>query len=38
MIPFKLGYGSREMSMASTNSKNRIPEAYEAFKNGLEDL
>jgi hypothetical protein len=38
MIMFGLGYGSREMSMAFTNSKNRFPEAYEAFKKELADL
>ncbi len=38
MIMFKLGYGSREMAMALTNSKNRYPEAHEALKKELEDL
>jgi len=36
MILFGLGYGSREMAMAYTNSKNRCPEAYEAFREELE--
>ena len=35
MIMSKLGYGSREMSMAFVNSKNRYPEAYEAFEKEL---
>ncbi len=35
MILFRLGYGSREMAMALTNSKNRYPEAYEVFKQEL---
>ncbi len=38
MILFKLGYGSREMAMLKVNSKNRYPEAYEAFERELEDL
>ena len=38
MILFKLGCGSREMSMALTNLKNRYPEAHEALKKELEDL
>lgn len=38
MILFKLGYGSREMSMLRVNSGNRFPDAYEAFEKELEDL
>jgi len=38
MILFKLGYGSREMAMVRVNSSRRYPEAYEAFKEELEDL
>ncbi|MDP9438429.1 MAG: hypothetical protein M3P49_06770 [Actinomycetota bacterium] len=38
MILFKLGYGSREMAMKRVNSKNRYPEAYEAFEGELESL
>ncbi len=38
MILFKLGYGSREMSMLKVNSKRRYPEAFEAFEGELEDL
>jgi hypothetical protein len=38
MILFKLGYGSREMNMLRVNSKNRYPEAFEAFERELEDL
>ena len=38
MIMFKLGYRSREMNMALTNSTNRYPEAFEAFERELEDV
>lgn len=38
MILFRLGYGSREMAMKRVNSKNRYPEAHEAFKRELEGL
>jgi hypothetical protein len=38
MILFKLGYGSREMSMLKVNSKRRYPEAYEAFTRELKGL
>ncbi len=38
MILFKLGCGSREMAMKRVNSSRRYPEAYEAFKEELEDL
>jgi len=38
MIMFGLGYGSKEMSMAHTNSRNRYPEAHIAFERGLEGL
>ena len=36
MILFKLGYGSREMSMVRANSARRFPEAHEAFSEELE--
>ena len=38
MILFKLGYGSREMTMLKVNSKNRYPEAFDAFWEELEAL
>lgn len=38
MILSKLGYGSREMSMALTNSTRRYPEAAAAFEGELEGL
>lgn len=38
MILFKLGYGSREMSMLKVNSKRRYPEAHEAFEGELGGL
>lgn len=38
MILFKLGYGSKEMAMKLVNSKNRYPEAHDAFEEELEDL
>jgi hypothetical protein len=38
MILFKLGYGSREMSMLKVNSKRRYPEAYETFTRELKGL
>ena len=38
MILFGLGYGSREMAMKRVNSSGRYPEAYETFKDELEDL
>lgn len=38
MILSRLGYGSREMSMALTNSTRRYPEAHEAFEGELEGL
>jgi hypothetical protein len=37
MILFTLGYGSQEMAMLKVNSKRRYPEAYEAFKQELQD-
>lgn len=36
MILSKLGYGSKEMSMALTNSKRRYPEAAGAFEGEIE--
>ena len=38
MILFRLGYGSREMAMKLVNSKNRYPEAHEAFEGELRNL
>ena len=37
MILAKLGYGSREMAMALTNSSKKYPEARAAFEGELED-
>jgi hypothetical protein len=38
MILIKLEYGSREMAMLMVNSKNRYPEAFDAFGEELEAL
>jgi hypothetical protein len=38
MIMFSLGYGSREMSMAYTNSKSRYPEAHDVLERELQSL
>ncbi len=38
MILFKLGYGSREMTMLKVNSKNRYPEAFDPFGEELEAM
>ncbi len=38
MILSKLGYGSREMSMALTNAKRTYPEAAAAFEGEIENL
>lgn len=38
MVLSKLGYGSREMSMALVNSRRRYPEAAAAFERELEGL
>jgi hypothetical protein len=35
---FSLGYGSREMSMAYTNSKSRYPEAHDVLERELQSL
>ncbi len=38
MILFRLRYASREMAMLKVNSKNRYPEAFDAFGQELEAL